>query len=167
MKIDKVKLDDGICIDYSMYSESFRIDTGEDPKSSLYAAAGKLVLTALRLFGLQLNAGLFKVECSYGDEPGSKLILLIHTNTGDKAKVQLPKVESEELIDYTTGLPQQHPQNDYNKALEEFLAEVSQFLEGKRLQMALSFDSVPAEDEDDGEKEGPVAADRVVNFKTV
>lgn len=165
MNIDKVKLDHGIVVDYSTINESFRIDTGDEPKMELFAAAGRLIYAGLMLFGFSgMQASLHMVEVSHGEEPGSKLTLRVQTTNGEKAKIVCPKVDRAGMVDWSKGGERiDHPQNDYNDALEGFLLHVEEFVRGKRLQMALPFDAAQ-EDAEGEDSEGQAVADRVMAF---
>lgn len=169
MNIDKVKLDEGISVDYSTLLESFRISSVDDPSSEFYSAAGKLISQALQLFGLSgIRTSLQSVEISHGENPGSRITLKAPTADGGMAKIVCPKVDRKPLKDWERGGELvDHPQNHYNEALDAFIAQAESYVRGKRLQMSL-FDSQQVEAEADGDDgysdDMDSVADRVMAF---
>jgi hypothetical protein len=169
MIIDKVKIfRDTITVDFSNYHEAFRISTEDTPKTDLLASAQNVVHAALVLHGLDnIRCQFHTVEISSGDEPGARLTLSMRTQTDGYARIILPKISTDQLIDWKNGgVPKVCPQNDFISVFEFFLQFVKEFVHGKRMQMALPFDGV----EEREEEEKPsglhaIAADRVLEFR--
>jgi len=148
VNIDKLKIDGSIItVDYSALMESFRISTCDEAKPSLYQAAADVAILARVNLCLKIEgAGFFAIAFSNGDKPGTRLILSVPTATGDLAKVACPKLDRGEMHDFEKGIViEDHSKTIYEKAVVKLLEEISDFVMGKRLQMALPFDQSPEE----------------------
>lgn len=167
MKIEKVKIFRGsITVDFSNYHESFRISTDDDPSGDLLASSQNVVHAALVVHGLSGVACKFNtVEISHGEEPGARMTLDVPTQTGEFARIVLPKLSTYQIIDWKNGgVPKVCPQNDFISVFEVFLQFVKEFVHGKRMQMALPFDGVEEKEEKPSGLHA-IAADRVLEFR--
>jgi hypothetical protein len=142
LNIDKLKIDGStITVDYSVLTESFRIQTGDEAKTSLYQAASNVAILAREALAVVAEgAGFLAIAYSHSDKPGSRIILALPCLEVDDAKIALPKISADPIRDEGTGeIVPNHPVNIYNEAAAILHAEACEFVKGKRMQMALPF----------------------------
>lgn len=163
--IDRFKMDNNTyTVEFSNLSASYRIVSGSRPASELFQASQRLTAFALKLFGIP---GLPVIFCdlavSNGEKPASRLTLTVPTATGESAKLQLPDVLHLELRNREDGQRLEHPQNDYNDMLDEFVEQVEEYVKGRRQQLSLPFDFSPLVKVE--AQSEPAAAERIIDFQ--
>jgi len=147
--------DGGIVVEYDNGADVVRLTTMDQPREDLLQAEQNILRFAMDHFGITgIACSLRSIDISHGDNAGTKLTLNIPTHTGDRARLVMPKISDHVVVD-KKGEPVDCPKNYYLGHLEVFEKEVTEFIKGKKAQLALPFDDLQDADEDgDGEEEG-------------
>ena len=162
MKIFEFKFcDAGTMVEYDNGAFLLRVTTAEQPHHELYASIQNVLRHALSHFGIaSIPASLRQLSFSYGDEAGTKLILNVSTQTGDYARLVLPKITAREVVNNKTLEPIDCPKNSYLEAIAIMTQEIQAFIKGKSSQLILDFYDHDRSEEEPGKV---VGFDRAAN----
>ena len=139
--IDKFRRQGAVSdVAYSIGAEAFSVATMDEPESGLVHAASDAAECAVAASGIDLRGAyrFFSAVWKHGENPGSRVVLLVPTMEGDDAKLALPLISARPIT--KDGEAVDCPRNTYNQAMAALEEEVRAFVVGKRQQMALPFD---------------------------
>jgi hypothetical protein len=140
MNVNKFRIDGGsVAVEYTEGSDLFKIETGDEPRAELLAAAVATVALAQAALATEFDATFREITISHGSEPGSRITLTMPCYS-DSVRIGLPRISSHPVRDGEGELIPGHPRNQYNEQAERFVEEIKGFIQGKRQQLALDFE---------------------------
>lgn len=154
--------EDGTMVEYDNGAFLLRLTTPESPHHDLCAAIQNVLTYALEHYGITgMPVSLRQVSFSYGDNSGTKLILNVSTQTGDYARLVLPKITDNVVVDKNTREPIECPKNRYLEAIAVLSQEIQAFIKGKSDQLILDF--YDRDDSDDDAESTVVEFNKAAN----
>lgn len=140
MNVNKFRIDGGsVAVEYTEGSDLYKIETGDEPRAELLAAAVATVALAQAALATEFDATFREITISHGYEAGSRITLSMSCCSGDPVRIVLPRLSSGVITDRGTPVLD-NPRNVYNEQAERFVEEIKGFIQGKRQQLALDFE---------------------------